>query len=55
VDQVRAFEEQLLPFLHDRYGDVIHAINTRRELAPETEQKLRQGIEEFKTRFGGKA
>jgi F-type H+-transporting ATPase subunit alpha len=55
VEEVKSFEERLLPFLHDRYGDVIHAVNSKRELAPETEQKLKQGIEEFKTRFGGKA
>jgi F-type H+/Na+-transporting ATPase subunit alpha len=52
VDKVKPAEEALLPFLHDRYGDVIHAINSTRALAPETEQKLKQGIEEFKTRFG---
>jgi F-type H+/Na+-transporting ATPase subunit alpha len=51
VDKVKPAEEALLPFLHDRYGDVIHAINSTRALAPETEQKLKQGIEEFKTRF----
>jgi F-type H+/Na+-transporting ATPase subunit alpha len=51
VDKVKPAEEALLPFLHDRYGDVIHAINSTRALTPETEQKLKQGIEEFKTRF----
>jgi F-type H+-transporting ATPase subunit alpha len=52
VDRVQLFEQGLIPFLHDRYGDVIHAINTTREIKPETEQKLKQGVEEFKTRFG---
>jgi len=51
VEQVKEFEERLLPFLHDRFGDVIHAINSSRELSPETEQKLKQGIEEYKTRY----
>jgi F-type H+-transporting ATPase subunit alpha len=51
VERVKAAEEGLLSFLHDRYGDVIHAVNSTRALAPETEQKLKQGIEEFKTRF----
>ena len=36
---------------YKRYGDVIHSINSTRALSPETEQKLKQGIEEFKTRF----
>jgi F-type H+-transporting ATPase subunit alpha len=52
VEKVKPFENALLPFLHDRYGDVIHAISSSRELKPETEQKLTQGIEEFKNRFG---
>jgi F-type H+-transporting ATPase subunit alpha len=52
VDRVQLFEQGLIAFLHDRYGDVIHAINTTREIKPETEQKLKQGVEEFKTRFG---
>ena len=51
VERVKAAEEALLPFLHDRYADVIYAVNSTRTLAPETEQKLKQGIEEFKTRF----
>ena len=51
VVRVKAAEEALLPFLHDRYADVIYAVNSTRTLAPETEQKLKQGIEEFKTRF----
>jgi F-type H+/Na+-transporting ATPase subunit alpha len=51
VEQVKPFENALLPFLRDRYQDVVHTINTDRALAPETEQKLKQGIEEFKTRF----
>jgi F-type H+-transporting ATPase subunit alpha len=54
VEQVRPFEAALIPFLRDRYGDVIHGINSSRELSPETEQKLKQGIEEFKGRFAGK-
>jgi F-type H+-transporting ATPase subunit alpha len=52
VEQVKPFELALLPFLHDRYADVIHAITTTRELSKETEQKLKQAIEEFKSRFG---
>jgi F-type H+/Na+-transporting ATPase subunit alpha len=55
VDKVKPFELALLPFLHDRYGDVIHAINSTREIKPETEQKLKQGIEEFKKLFASKA
>jgi len=54
VEQVRPFEAALIPFLHDRYGDAIHGINSSHELSPETEQKLKQGIEEFKGRFAGK-
>jgi F-type H+/Na+-transporting ATPase subunit alpha len=53
VEKVKPFENALLPFLHDRYQDVVHNINTDRALSPETEQKLKQGIEEFKTRFKG--
>ena len=48
---VRLGGYELLPFLHDRYGDVIHAINSTRQITPETEFKLKQGIEEFKAHF----
>jgi F-type H+-transporting ATPase subunit alpha len=51
VEKVKPFEQGLLPFLRDRYGDVIHAINSTRQITPETEFKLKQGIEEFKTHF----
>ena len=39
VEQVKPFEAGLLPFLRDRYGDVIHGINSTRALAPETEAR----------------
>src|SRR5947209_5771655 len=55
VEKVKPFENALLPFLRDRYGDAIHAISSARELKPETEQKLTQGIEEFKKRFASQA
>ena len=48
VDQVSAFEEHFVGFLHESRQGLRNAIAIQQELGPELEQALRATIEEFK-------
>jgi F-type H+-transporting ATPase subunit alpha len=51
VEAIRAFEEQFLAFVEQRYADVGHDIKNSRDLAKATEDKLKAAVIEFKSTF----
>ncbi len=51
LDQVRAFEEQLMPHLDEKYPDILHTIETTLDFSPEMMEKARRAIEDFKKLF----
>ncbi|PLV60263.1 F0F1 ATP synthase subunit alpha [Thermotoga sp. KOL6] len=51
VEEVRRFEKEFLRFMHEKYQDVLNDIKERKELTPETEEKLKKALEEFKSSF----
>jgi len=51
VEAVRRFEREFLRFLHEKHQDILDDIREKRELTPETEEKLKKAIEEFKSLF----
>jgi F-type H+-transporting ATPase subunit alpha len=51
VASVRAFEEQFLAFMEQRYGDVGHDIRNTKDLSKATEEKLKNAVIEFKAQF----
>ncbi|MGO0123390.1 F0F1 ATP synthase subunit alpha [Desulfothermobacter acidiphilus] len=51
VDKVREFEAEFLKFMHAQYAEVGEAIKKDLEIKPETEEKLKRALEEFKKDF----
>jgi F-type H+-transporting ATPase subunit alpha len=51
AESVRAFESGLLKFMASEYPEVKHVIRESKVLSEETEKKLREGVEKFKTEF----
>ncbi len=51
VEEVRRFEKEFLRFMHEKHQDILDDIKTKKELTPETEEKLKKAIEEFKATF----
>lgn len=51
VDKVRQFEEEFLSFMRSNYAEVGKSIVETKDLTPETEEKLKEGIQEFKKIF----
>ncbi|EOC99448.1 F0F1 ATP synthase subunit alpha [Caldisalinibacter kiritimatiensis] len=51
VDRIKEFEEQFLNFMDSNYPEVGNAIKETGDLSEETEEKLKQAIEEFKKSF----
>src|SRR5262249_40323922 len=51
VDSIRAFEEQFLAFMEQRYADVGHDIRNTKDLAKANEDKLKSAVGEFKSTF----
>jgi F-type H+-transporting ATPase subunit alpha len=51
VEQVRDFETEFLRFMRDHHPDVGNQIRSTKTLSSDTEDMLKRGIEEFKTRF----
>jgi len=51
VTSIRAFEEELLKFLEERYADVAHDIRNSKDLPAAAEAKLKAAITEFKGQF----
>ncbi len=48
VAKVRSFEAAFHRFLETQHPDIVRAIEETKDLSPETEEKLRQAIEQFK-------
>jgi F-type H+-transporting ATPase subunit alpha len=51
VAKVSEFERELLTVMRNEHKDVMDAIRTSKQLAPETEQKLKGVLENFAKRF----
>ncbi|MFN4183054.1 MAG: F0F1 ATP synthase subunit alpha, partial [bacterium] len=51
LPRVKDFEENYLQFVHNRYPDLIHRIETTRDFDDETEKLARKSLEEFKSLF----
>jgi len=51
VEAVRRFEKEFLQYMREKHADVLKDIRERKELTPETEEKLKKAIEEFKSFF----
>ncbi|MCB9463251.1 MAG: F0F1 ATP synthase subunit alpha [Candidatus Eisenbacteria bacterium] len=51
VTSIRRFEKEFLTFMASDYPDVGHSITSEGKLLPETEAKLRKGIEAFVAKF----
>ncbi|WP_031514170.1 F0F1 ATP synthase subunit alpha [Desulfofalx alkaliphila] len=51
LEQVRPFEQGLLQYLRSNKAEIIKAIKDDAEIKPETEEKLKAAIEEFKKTF----
>lgn len=50
VDQVTGFEEKFLEFLHEKYPNVIHNIETTNEITIDTEDNIKRAVAEFKSK-----
>jgi F-type H+-transporting ATPase subunit alpha len=51
VNDVRRFEADLLSFVENTQGDLLHSIRDKKELSNEIKQGLDSVIKEFKQRF----
>ncbi|MGF7158443.1 F-type H+-transporting ATPase subunit alpha [Rhodoligotrophos appendicifer] len=51
VNQIRAFEEEFLRFMHDRHNEILDAIRTEKELSAGTTEKLKAAVESFSKSF----
>ena len=51
LNQVNAFERGALAELRDKHADILAAIRTDREIKPETDEKLRGALDEYKRAF----
>ncbi len=51
LNQVNAFERGALAELRDKHADILTAIRTDREIKPETDEKLRGALDEYKRAF----
>jgi F-type H+/Na+-transporting ATPase subunit alpha len=51
IPRVRAFEKDLLTFIHEKRPDVFRELQEKAELTKELDEKLRAAIKEFKTTF----
>ncbi|MBP5224531.1 MAG: F0F1 ATP synthase subunit alpha, partial [Lachnospiraceae bacterium] len=55
VEEISAFERGFYGYLHTFGTSISDAIRISKELSPETEENLKEAIEEFKKRFKGGA
>jgi F-type H+-transporting ATPase subunit alpha len=51
AEWVRPFEREFLPFVRERYPEIVHEIETTKDFTAETEQKMHKAVQEFKERF----
>ena len=51
VEVVKRFEKEFLQYMREKHADVLKDIRERKEITPETEEKLKKAIEEFKSFF----
>lgn len=49
--QVRAFENELYPYLEKNHADIIHEIETTKDLSDALAERLRKAVADFKTQF----
>jgi len=51
AEWVRPFEKEFLPWVKERYPEIVHEIETTKDFSAETEQKMHKAVQEFKERF----
>lgn len=51
AEWVRPFEREFLPWVKERYPEIVREIETTKDFSAETEQKMHQAAREFKERF----
>ena len=54
VDRLKDFEQRLYEHMDNRHPDVLEAIRTTGKLEPQTEQGIKDGLQELKTEFVAK-
>ena len=50
LHEVTMFEEKFLAFIHEKYPDIIHNIDTTKELSADDEENIKRAAAEFKTK-----
>lgn len=51
LEAVKRFEKDFLRFMREKHGDVLEDIRNRKEMTEDTEEKLKDALEEFKKEF----
>ena len=51
LEAVKRFEKDFLRFMREKHGDVLEDIRNRKEMTENTEEKLKDALEEFKKEF----
>jgi F-type H+-transporting ATPase subunit alpha len=51
AEWVRPFEKEFLPWVKERYPEIVHEIEMTKDFSAETEQKMHKAVQEFKERF----
>ena len=51
TDAIASFEQQFLPFVKERYPDMVTTLAKTKSLSDELEKKLKEAIKEFKVSF----
>jgi F-type H+-transporting ATPase subunit alpha len=51
IELCRDFEQEFMPYLETRYAAVLQDIQEKKEITPETEERLRGALESFQSTF----
>ena len=51
IKKIRGFEKALFPFLEEKYADISHTIETKKDLSPELQETMKKAIGEFKADY----
>jgi len=54
LEKVKAFEEALFKFVEEKYPDIFHFIESKKDIDEETERLMHQAVKECKESFIGK-
>jgi F-type H+-transporting ATPase subunit alpha len=51
VSEVVRYESELLPFAHEKYPEIMHALATKKDIPEDLEKKMHEMVKEFTARF----